>query len=135
MEGVDYEGVRGDYKFQSAIPRTGIKFAGTHVGGASVGTWRKVGDIDGRKHLISIGSTDVWGSIWQISACPYRVDDEDNDGDWEYENKRVLYRWENGIFNSLIPPKQGWKLVNISDDSANQPVEIHYTIGRKKTLY
>ena len=89
----------------------------------------------GIKHLISIGSTDVWGSVWEIYDCPYHDDDEDNDGDWEWENKRVLYRWEN--FNSLIPPKQGWKLVNISDDSATmkQPFTVQYTIGRKSTSY
>ena len=43
--------------------------------------------------------------------------------------------WESVIKGNknLYLPKQGWKLVNISDDSARmKPVEIHYTIGRKK---
>ena len=126
--------IEGKYTFESAI-RTYGKFAGGHVGGVAAGTWERerVGDIDGVRQLISIESVDVWGTAWEIYACPSRDDDDANNdvtaGD-ECENKRVLYRWENGIYNSLIPPKKGWKVIDGRDADlvATKRFRIDYTI-------
>ena len=129
----DYKGIEGEYIFESLIKHYGMKFAGGHVGGVSAGTWKKEGDIDGVRQLISIESVDVWGTAWEIFACPSRDDDDANNdvtaGD-ECENKRVLYRWENGIYNSLIPPKKGWKVIDGRDADlvATKRFRIDYTI-------
>ena len=132
----DYKGIEGEYMFESLIKHYGMKFAGGHVGGVAAGTWKKEGDIDGVRQLISIESVDVWGTAWEIYACPSRDDDDVNNnvtaGD-ECENKRVLYRWENGIYNSLIPPKKGWKVIDGRDADlvATKRFRVDYSIGQR----
>ena len=124
--------IEGKYTFESAI-RTYGKFAGGHVGGVAAGTWERerVGDIDGVSHRIFVASVDVWGTTWEIYACPIRDDgDNNNSARDECENKTVLYRWENGIYNSLIPPKQGWKVID-GRDADSKRFRVDYSIGQR----
>ena len=84
--------------------------------------------------IVKMRATDFYGSCWEI--CSYAVtdhegdgdEDDDDDDDAEEESKTVLFRWESGMFNSLVPPKFGWERV---DDDGNSVEEsdlyLHYS--------
>lgn len=121
--------VDGSYVFQRSSgfqQGYGTKFAVSHKGGAAVGVWRKESDEDAVESTI-IESLDVFGSVWEIYTHP--DNGTNNEEGAEHENRRVLFRWENGIFNSLCPPKYGWKTIDGSgNEGASEEVILKYTI-------
>jgi len=97
----------------------GSEFAVTHEGGVMKGYWRKTHQLSSSV-IIILESVDVFGTEWEIysQTRSSNSDDEEastNDEDSVINSKKVLLRWENnGVFNSLVPPKLGWTVVDES---------------------
>ena len=97
----------------------GSEFAVTHEGGAMKRYWKKTHQLLSSV-IIILESVDVFGTEWEIysQTRSSNSDDEEastNDGDSVINSKKVLLRWDNnGVFNSLVPPKIGWTVVDES---------------------
>ena len=99
-------------------------FAGNHDCGAMRYIWRKKPDRhtdDDSSVTLKIGATDCYGSAWEIYSWT-ETDDEDETG----LSKKVLYRWENGIFSSLVPPKFGWEKVDDDENCVKSEMWLSY---------
>ena len=107
------------------------EFATTHRGGAMRTFWQKrisYYSEGGGNEIIRVVAMDVFGSVWEIYSQPISDNDSDDDddevcGNGEHGNeeersldRKVLLRWENGVYNSLVPPMSGWKIVDESVD-------------------
>ena len=97
----------------------GSEFAVTHEGGAMKGYWKNSHQLSSSVVII-LESVDVFGTEWEIYSLPRRSNSDDgeasgHDEESEINSKKVLFRWENnGVFNSLVPPKLGWTVVDES---------------------
>ena len=119
--------IHGSYEYKDSIKfvkEYNNEFATTHRGGTMRTFWEK----EKGNEIIRVAAMDVFGSVWEIYSQPWTPDSDDDDheevgGNGEHLNeegrsldKKVLLRWENGIYNSLVPPMSGWKIVDESVD-------------------
>ena len=63
---------------------------------------------------------------------PRSVADDEHNHTMIMENKRVLWRWDNGIFNSLVPPTDGWKIVDETVDQQRR-MQISFSFNDKRS--
>ena len=97
---------------------------------------------------IIITSTDVFGSVWEIFQEPAMDEEGDDEASetesqvserraerraWQEAERRILFRWESGMFSSLIPPKNGWEAI---DDDGNrvvvEDIRMDYIIDKSR---
>ena len=135
------ESIKGSYAYRSSFDKTlgnpeyGSEFAVSHRGGAMRGYWIKVkyGQVLADERII-ITSTDVFGSVWEIFQEPAMDEEGDDEASetesqvserraerraWQEAERRILFRWESGMFGSLAPPMNGWEAI---DDDGNRVV-------------
>ncbi len=126
--------VNGSYKYEICSPSCHYNkdYAGSHRGGATLGIWKRAPSGFEERHYgdITIESVDVFGSVWEVYSHTW-IEDDDN-ADEVDRKKTTLLRWENGIFNSLIPPRVGWKIIDEIEDADHQSaMRINYSISSR----
>ena len=103
-------------------------YAGNHCGGAMGYIWEKKDTRlmdDGASVTVKVGAIDCYGSAWEIYSFTQTDDDEETE-----LSKKVLYRWENGIFTSLVPPKYGWEKAEDDETFVKSKMCLSYSFGK-----
>jgi hypothetical protein len=111
-------------------------FAGSHNSGAMGYIWKKkdrhrfTDTDDDSSFTFVIAAVNCYGSAWEIYSCA-----ETDDAEEAELSKRVLYKWDNGIFTSLVPPQFGWEKVEDDETCVKSEMYIDYSFDRNPHSY
>ena len=109
----------------------GMDFAGNHNCGAMGYIWKKnnlhrfTDTDDDSSVTLKVAAVNCYGSAWEIYSCA-----ETDDGEEAELSKCVLYKWDNGIFTSLVPPQFDWEKVEDDETCVKSEMYIDYSFAR-----
>ena len=125
------EEVDGDYEYETSRDS---KCGYSHKCGAMRGIWKKItrrrlfdaeSDEEANDSRFIVAPVDFFGNAWEV----YLETSSDRNGE---QDKLVLYRWESGVFNSLVPPRCGWKrMLNDGGSVAAKKMWLGYSISHR----
>ena len=109
------------------------EYAGTHYGGAMSYIWKRIVRprlTDDYSITLKVAAMNCYGSAWEIYSCT-----ETDDGEEAELSKKVLYRWDDGIFSSVVPPKHGWEKVEDDETYTKSKIYLRYSFDREPHYY